>query len=211
VVASDKYRLLAVRIPWAEQGPDETRTADLLPDAALVLAELSKGAAVALRLPADETGGVLAASADGRRLLTRLADGGRIRFERFLDAEPPHRFAAPKADLGRLVEQAGRFCPRGLPVRLHLADGVLTASGGTDDEGAFDNTMEVGAEDWPAAGMALAFSPVFLASMLDAVPAETVCVAVGEPGKPARITAADPDAADYWMTGVLMPVRIPGV
>jgi DNA polymerase-3 subunit beta len=207
VAATDKYRLLVARLPWTEDGPAEALAADLLPDAALLLAGLSKDTAVALQFPAGGSG-VLAASADGRRLYTRLADPQRVAFERFLDSDPPHRLVAPTAELAALVKQASRFCEAKGPVRLSLADGVLTVAGGADDEGFYADSLDVQAEDWPDGGLGLAFNGGYLASLLDAVPAETVCVAVSDAVKPARITAAG--AADYPMTGVLMPVRLPG-
>lgn len=212
--ASDRYRLLSVWLPWAGDPPADERTADLLPDTAGIMVRLAKGAAtVGLDLPEHDRG-TLSMSAGIRRVSSRLADPAtRLKMGAFLEIDPPHRFRAAKVDLIDAIEQAAKFCVEKAPVVVNVVDGALTVTGGSDGDGAATLGLAVETDDWPAGGLTVAYNPGYLISMLHAVPAEMVQVALKDTagnGQPARITPADPAHADYPMVGIIMSIKMPG-
>ncbi|MCU7827315.1 DNA polymerase III subunit beta [Kitasatospora sp. DSM 101779] len=122
--------------------------------------------------------------------------------------------SAPAAELTAAVQRVALVALANAPVRLTLDQGLLRIEAGVGDDAHGCDAIEVTATGDLADGYSIAFNPAFLGDGIKACAASEVVLHVGDPHKPAVLTAHtgadDQDIAEQPYRYVVMPVRLSG-
>lgn len=219
-LSTDRFHLLACRVPWATDDITEEYPAlTLQPATARAVAALAKGAGtVSLAFPADldHHSAVFGAETASRRVVARLGAGEySAQLLKLLSQSGRRRLVTVDGrDLASLVKRVAALGEvaedhRMRHVRLTVAGGAVeVAAGGWEESARAGITdyldAELGeewtADPWPEG---ITVNAQYLVNVLDGFPAGGVRIALTAPTKPAVIRPAEGDSA----TALLMPVR----
>lgn len=200
VSASDRYRIVRHRIPWA---PDGEASGELLVPAAHLAATAKQLAGGPVRVSFTGDGTVAALANDTVTVTSRTIAAPFPNIEGFFP-DPGKAVGWMRADAGELLEAVKRAGlvndKEALPVTLAFDRGHVTVSGGTEgSKGASRVDVETADLDGFTAG----YRPGFLASLLDPIEG-LVQIWFTAPNKPVLIAPVDDDT----YRAVCMPVRL---
>ncbi len=211
MLATDRYRLAIRELTWRPGSADTSRHA-LIP--ARTLAETAKamgaGGEVAVALSDGESGGgLIGFSGAGKRTTTRLLDSEYPKVRSLLPETYAAQARVSVARLTEVVKRVSLVAERNTPVRLSLADDVLTVEAGNTDDARASESMEA---HYSGDELTIAFNPDYLLDGLGAVETETAMLSFVNPLKPAVLAGAIGDEEKGYFEDssyryVLMPVR----
>jgi DNA polymerase III subunit beta len=213
LTATDTYRMAVRRLPW-RCAADLEQTTVLIParpmqDAAKAVAgdsALTDGSDVQLHLPGDDAG-LVGLTSNNWRISTRLLEG-KLPDYRTLLHDPDTVTCSVRVQGNVLAEAVARVAPvatRNQPVCLDIADGSITITGGTNDDGLGLDAVDAVLTGEPTK---IAFNPKLLGEVLKQAGGSAPETQIDLVAPTARAlihpaTGSDDPALRY----VLMPVR----
>jgi DNA polymerase-3 subunit beta len=211
LLATDRYRLALRSIPWEPVDPAVDVNA-LVP--ARLLAEVAKAMAgheLTLALGSTGTGdGLIGFEGGGRHATSRLIDGEFPKVRNLIPAENAitTTVTADTATLIEAVKRVALVAERSAPVRLTIADGVLTLDAGNGEEAEASEAVEVSLTGEP---VTTGFNAGYLLDGLSSLAAPIAHFAFTLPTRPANLTGLrSPDETPSGDAAyILMPMRLP--
>jgi len=194
LLATDRYRLAEVTIPWQPAGPpiEVLVRSKWLNDAVKDLAGETK------ILAADSIFGLRS----GNRATTAVTmDQDFPRIQSLFPDSTDTDVIVDRAELADVLSRVSLVAERNTPVRFNASGSQLTVDAGTGDGATGEESIpcEVIGTD-----VVTAFNPGYLAWSLSATPSEQVTFGFqANRGKPALVTGRD------GLSHLLMPVRLP--
>lgn len=175
LVATDRYRLSRVEVPWHPGGrpsgasapapqPPEALVAALVPARALLEAAKLLPAAEQVSIGLGE--GLLGLSAGRLELTLRQLDGEFIRYAQLFPQEYAGEARFEVAPLTEAIRAIALVAERNSAVRLKLAPGRVRVSAGTGDQALADVTLEV---EYAGEPVVIAANPAYLLDGLGAL------------------------------------------
>jgi DNA polymerase-3 subunit beta len=164
LVATDRYRLARVDVPWHPGDAVGADAVALVPARALLEAAKLVPGAQRVRLGLGD--GLLGLAAGGLELTLRQLDGEFIRYGQLFPEDYAGEAVLEVAPLIEAIRAIALVAERHTPVRLALAPGRVTVSAGSGEHALADVTLEVGYHGEP---VVIAANPGYLLDGLGAL------------------------------------------
>jgi DNA polymerase III subunit beta len=213
LLATDRYRLVVRKLAWKPNDPDLSAQA-LIP--AKTLAEVAKTLAVGpdpitVALTTGTPGeGMIGFEAGGRRMTSRLLDGGNYPPVRSLFPAVTNATAiVPTAGLIEVVKRVALVAERATPVLLSFTpDGPLVVEAGGTEEARASESMDIGSFEGDP--LTIGFNPSYLIDGLAHLNSPDARIVFVDAFKPAVIAPAVPsgDEQDDTHRYLIMPIRV---